>query len=510
MNTKTWQKYLFTLITGLSLLYTNSVQSQIIPDNTLGNENSKFTPSQIKDLIEGGAIRGNNLFHSFSEFNVNNNQQVYFTNPLGINNILTRVTGNNISNIFGTLGVNGNANLFLINPNGIIFGPNARLDVQGSFLASTAPSIKFADGNVFSAKDTSTTPLLTMSVPVGIQWGNNQSGDITNNGNLTVGNGQNLTLLGDNVTNTGNLTASGGKIQVLGNNINILNPSKIDVSAPNQGGVILIGGDYQGKGEINAQNTNIENGVNINADGLINGDGGKVIVWADKTTKFEGNITANGGEISGNGGFVEVSGKENLIFRGDVKTTALNGLSGTLLIDPTNIIIASGSGGNITDSNDNTTIYQSTLEGMSGNTNIALQANNNITINPLTNGILNLANGNGTITFTADADSNGVGNFQMETANTIKTNGRDISISGASLILGNIDTSFVKGGDIIAVVDVDAGGAIPDSGDATFTFTVSDKKSVENLDVQFSAAHTWDRDLTVNLTSPSGTTLKLF
>ncbi|HEY9702456.1 MAG TPA: filamentous hemagglutinin N-terminal domain-containing protein, partial [Allocoleopsis sp.] len=216
MNTspKTWQKYLFTLITGLSLLYTNSVQSQIIPDNTLGNENSKFTPSQIKDLIEGGAIRGNNLFHSFSEFNINNNQQVYFTNPSGINNILTRVTGNNISNIFGTLGVDGNANLFLINPNGIIFGQNAKLDVKGSFLASTAPSIKFADGNIFSAKDTSTTPLLTMSVPVGIQWGNNPTGDITNNGNLTVGkdltlSGRNLNIKEATLQTGGNLTLEG-------------------------------------------------------------------------------------------------------------------------------------------------------------------------------------------------------------------------------------------------------------------------------------------------------------
>ena len=134
MNTtpKTWQKYLLTLITGLSLFSaTSGVQSQIIPDNTLGNENSKFTPTGVKDLIEGGAIRGNNLFHSFSEFNVNNNQLVYFSNPTGINNILTRVTGNNISNIFGTLGVNGNANLFLINPNGIIFGQNAKLDIKG-------------------------------------------------------------------------------------------------------------------------------------------------------------------------------------------------------------------------------------------------------------------------------------------------------------------------------------------------------------------------------------------
>ncbi len=505
MISKIWQPSLFTVMACLNLLSVNPAQSQIIPDHTLGNENSRFTPTGVKELIEGGAIRGSNLFHSFSEFNVLNNQQVYFANPTGINNILTRVTGNNQSHILGTLGVSGNANLFLINPNGIMFGKDAKLDIKGSFFASTTNAIKFADGNIFAAKNQTETPLLTMSVPVGVQWGNNnQTGNINNAGNLTVGNGQNLTLLGNHVTNTGNLTAPGGKIAILGNNINVLNSSKIDVSAFNKGGVILIGGDEQGKGNINAQNIKIDNGVNLKADALINGDGGKVIVWADKETKFYGKITANGGKISGNGGFVEVSGKENLIFRGDVKTTAFNGLNGRLLLDPTNIIIASGSGGNITDANDNITIYQSTLEGLSGNTNIELQATNDITINALNNQTLNLANGNGTITFTADSDINGMGNFTMNTTDTIKTNGRDINISGAKLTLGNIDTTSNRQGDIINITNIDAGGIISE-GQASFTFTVNDlAEPVSNLEVRFSASHTWDGDLTVVLAAPSG------
>ncbi|MFB2970615.1 filamentous hemagglutinin N-terminal domain-containing protein [Aerosakkonema sp. BLCC-F183] len=126
------------------------------------------TPS---DRIDGGTIRDSNLFHSFSEFNIQNGRAVYFTNPEGITNIFSRITANNPSNINGILGVLGNANLFLLNPNGIIFGPNARLDLNGSFIGTTASSIKFADGVEFSATNPSETALLTVSVPIGLQMG---------------------------------------------------------------------------------------------------------------------------------------------------------------------------------------------------------------------------------------------------------------------------------------------------------------------------------------------------
>jgi filamentous hemagglutinin family protein len=153
--------------------------AQLVPDTTLGSENSTFTPlTPAIDQIDGGATRGANLFHSFQEFNIGSGRSVYFTNPVGIENILTRVTGANPSNILGTLGITGgNANLFLINPNGIIFGLNARLDLGGSFVASTASSIKFADGTEFSAVNPSAPPLLTISVPLGLQF-NGTQGDI--------------------------------------------------------------------------------------------------------------------------------------------------------------------------------------------------------------------------------------------------------------------------------------------------------------------------------------------
>jgi filamentous hemagglutinin family protein len=161
--------------------------AQPVPDSTLGSENSRVTPmTPTIDQINGGATRGANLFHSFQEFNVGEGRSVYFTNPAGIENILTRVTGTNLSNILGTLGVRGgNANLFLINPNGIIFGPNARLDVGGSFVASTASSIKFADGTEFSAVNPSAPPLLTISVPIGLQFNGTEGNIVVQGSNQT-------------------------------------------------------------------------------------------------------------------------------------------------------------------------------------------------------------------------------------------------------------------------------------------------------------------------------------
>ncbi len=535
---------LFCFVTLASIDNPSKVQAQLIPDNTLGQENSIVTPQQLRDLIEGGATRGSNLFHSFSEFNINQGQQVYFANPQSILNIFTRITGANPSDIFGTLGVDGAANLILINPNGIHFGENATLDISGSFFATTAESVIFSNGFEFSATNPQAPPLLQVNLTPGVQLGSNPQGEITNLGDLGVGLGQNLTLHGTQVTSEGNLTATGGTVQVLGDVISLLGNAQIDVSSPTGGGIVRIGGNFQGQGRIpTAQRTYIDTGVNINADALTTGNGGTVIVWAEETTGFYGNISSRGGAISGNGGFVEVSGKQHLIFRGDVDTSAVNGVAGTLLLDPVNITIANGTGDETGDGTDTfagnnsatagsilsaplssfddsapVTIYESELEGLSGDTNIILQATNDITLQDLADDSLSLAAGSGLIALSADADGDGMGSFVMEDADdTIFTNGRDIAISGASLILGSIDTSTtptIIAGELIAVVDVDAGGAIPEtetSGISIFTFTAPDiGEEISNLDVRFSAAHTFNSDLEVSLQSPAGTVFELF
>ncbi|MDZ8053005.1 MAG: filamentous hemagglutinin N-terminal domain-containing protein [Aulosira sp. ZfuVER01] len=190
---------------------TTGVLAQIIPDNSLGSERSVVTPNvqhqdDLINRIDGGAIRGGNLFHSFQDFNVRNQQRVYFANPAGIENILGRVTGNQASKIFGTLGVLGSANLYLINPNGIIFGQNARLDISGSFFASTSNSLLLENGEKFSTQNPKAPSLLTINQPLGLDsWLAPESG-IANSGNLSVG--KDLTLVGQNLDLQGQLEAA--------------------------------------------------------------------------------------------------------------------------------------------------------------------------------------------------------------------------------------------------------------------------------------------------------------
>ena len=319
--------------------------AQIIPDNTLGAEASMVTSNGTFDSnpsaqIEGGAIRGANLFHSFQEFNIHTGESVYFNNPSGIENILGRITGGTVSDIDGLLGVDGPANLFLLNPNGFIFGPNTQLDINGSFITSTANSFTFEDGSEFRAIP-SANELFTVSVPLGVQRNVQPQGDITNSGNLAVGMGEVLTLFGDTILNSGSLTASNGTVQMLGNRVGVIDQSAIDVSSPNGGGTVLIGGDYQGQGMVpNAERTYVGPDVFINADAVDIGDGGLIVIWADDATHFAGHISAQGGTQGGDGGFVEVSGANSLDFAGDVNTQALNGQAGQLLLDPTNITIA--------------------------------------------------------------------------------------------------------------------------------------------------------------------------
>ena len=204
-----WQLWLIiTLCFGNSGIFVSRVVAQITPDNTLGGENSVVTPlNPNENLIEGGAARGSNLFHSFQEFSIPEGNSAFFANPVVIQNIFSRVTGGNPSEILGKLGVLGEANLFFINPNGIIFGKNASLDLKGSFVGSTANSFSFPDGSQFSATNPQAPPLLKIEVevPVGLVFAEESGANIVNEGNLIVE--KNLTLAADNLYLEGQLIA---------------------------------------------------------------------------------------------------------------------------------------------------------------------------------------------------------------------------------------------------------------------------------------------------------------
>jgi filamentous hemagglutinin family protein len=181
--------------------------AQVVPDETLPNPSS-VVPGCTVCTIDGGTQQGTILFHSFSEFSVPTDGAAIFNNLETIENIFSRVTGDSISDIDGLLRTNGTASLFLLNPNGIIFGPNTQLDIGGSFTASTADSLIFANGEVFSAVDPEAPPLLTLSIRPGLQYGSGASANpatLTNRGNLITG--QDLTLVADQLDIQGQLQA---------------------------------------------------------------------------------------------------------------------------------------------------------------------------------------------------------------------------------------------------------------------------------------------------------------
>jgi filamentous hemagglutinin family protein len=204
------------------------VQAQISADRSLP-QNSIIQTAGDTFNITGGSVSGTNLFHSFNEFSLNAGQTAHFQNAATIEQILTRVTGNNVSQIDGLIRANGNANLFLLNPNGILFGENARLDIGGSFIATSADAIEFADGNLFAAQDIGSSALLTMTVPVGLQFNRSINGNPENGAIALQGNGHNFTradpifapVEGLGILENGLKVLPGHNLALIGNGINI-------------------------------------------------------------------------------------------------------------------------------------------------------------------------------------------------------------------------------------------------------------------------------------------------
>ena len=164
---------------------TNIVFAQITPDKTLPN-NSEIGIEGNITKINGGTQREGNLFHSFEEFGVSTGGEAHFNNAVDIQNIFTRVTGKSFSDIDGLIKANGAANLFLINPNGIIFRNNTRLDIGGVFLGRSSEKIIFSDGLEFSAINPQQSPLLSVNLPIGLQYGTNLTNIIVEENRIIV------------------------------------------------------------------------------------------------------------------------------------------------------------------------------------------------------------------------------------------------------------------------------------------------------------------------------------
>ncbi|MGB3638738.1 MAG: filamentous hemagglutinin N-terminal domain-containing protein, partial [Rivularia sp. (in: cyanobacteria)] len=350
--------FIFLALSNAILFSGNKALAQITADDRLGGEKSIVSPvSGQVDLIEGGAPRGSNLFHSFQEFNIGEGREANFANPAEIENIFSRVTGNNPSTLLGKLGVLGDANLFFINPNGIFFGQNATLDVKGSFVASTASSINFSDKNQFSASNPQVpAPLLTVDVPapVGLQFEgvpekitnrslliNQDTGELIG---LGVKPGKTLALVGGDVNIEGGfLRAEAGRIElgsVAGDNTVSLNSTDEgiflgyagienfrDISL-SQAAFINTFGDEAGDVQIQGRQITLTEGSQVFLNSVGEGKVGDLTVKASELVKLDGTGTIDG--------FQFPSG-----FLGDVEGT---GNGGTISIETKRLIVENGGG----------------------------------------------------------------------------------------------------------------------------------------------------------------------
>ena len=480
----------------------DSIQTQVV------QQNNQFE-------ISGGTTADNArlLFHSFEQFDLEQNHQAEFQVTSCVEAVFSRITNGMPSQINGLIDViGGPTSLYLINPAGVLFGTDASINLAGDFTVLTAERLDFERGH-FGLTGLSSD---VQGNVLQLQFNPDSPGNITNLGDLTVGADNSLSLIGHSVVNQGTirggainiaavgtheivglagglqfaaaaqpraslplwLTSTGvdhataievnqdGTLSLTGgqlldvpvgtalvggllttqqttnlglNRIQIVGDHVATVGATlrtTDGGQVLIGGDYQGRGLLpTAQSTFIDAASTIIADGEA---GGQVVIWSDGLTQFRGAIRARGNTA---GGIVEVSGKEQLYFGGQVDLRS-QGAPGTLLLDPENIEIRAGSDPGSMDTGEPQILYENTLESsIIGNINLLLQADNNITIEPLSDGELTFGQGTGSISFLADADGDGQGSFTMAPGDRLSTSGQAIAITAADITVGTLNTS---------------------------------------------------------------------
>ncbi len=407
-------------------IFINKATAQINPDNSLGTESSIVNPDVIKgipsDRIDGGATRGSSLFHSFQDFNVDTGRGAYFSNPAGITNILTRVTGGNPSNILGKLGVlNGNANLFLLNPKGIYFGPNASLDLGGSFFGTTAESFIFNDNFEFSATNPQVVPLLSVNIPIGLRFRENPGsiqiqGDglglrstaelINTTSELRVQPNQTLALVGGDLFLEGaTLKTAGGRIE-LGS---VASSGLVSITPINKGFAL-------GYGNVqNFGNIRLSQRASVDASGL---GGGDIQVWGKRITLADGSQIEASPLGSQQAGLLFVNATEQvevigsyLNFPSALATYAYpttTGVAGDLIVNTGELLLRNGG------------LINATTSGQGNGGRIIINAKGNISVDGIGSDI------------SSDINNGGVGNsggIQINTNNLSLTNNAKISAS---------------------------------------------------------------------------------
>ena len=459
--------------------------AQITPDGTL-----KTQVEIIQQLMEinGGLREGNNLFHSFSDFNIPEGMEASFQNAIDIENIFTRVTGDSISNINGILSTQGAANFFLMNPNGVVFGENASINVGGSFMATTADSINFEDGTAFAASDTSADPILTTEQPNGFTFdgvpgaievygrGTTVKADtslsptsVTNvNRQLNVNSDSTLALIGNGINiDGGTLTTNGGSLEL----------GSVD------NGTVGIQ-KTENEFAFDYSNINQRQDINLNNRSLLNASGngnGAISLTGKNISLQDGSLTLIQNQNTSDSGDIIVNATDRLTLSGtspdgnvssDIRTETINngGRSGNITVSTNELILKTGArisaatfnnadGGNISiNAKSSVQLLENTglnperetftASGIAGNTFAGGDAGNVQITTPLfrvTNGgaVVSTTSGAGTggeVTVNSDLVEVSGTDPNRETQSTIAASTFDVNSAGSV----NINTSQLK------------------------------------------------------------------
>jgi len=341
----------------------------------------------------------------------------------------------NISNS-GNISAHDGGQIYLIAPNvennGIITAPNGEILLAAGnsvdLVSTTNPNLRVnitaPAGNV-----TNVGQLVASAGSLGLFGTIVQSTGVVNadsavlQGGKIVFKSSQTTLISGTVSANG---TTGGTIEALGPQVGVMDGAVVSANGTQGGGTVLIGGDAHGANPNvpDAQQAYVAPTASISANALQNGNGGKVVVWSDIATQYYGNISAQGGIASGNGGWVETSGKQTLDFSGMVNTSAPMGTVGTLLLDPTDITIvhaAAGTGTNMscagggscttpsggpftnTSLSTASTLNDGTINAQLALNSVTISATNDIVLN--SGAVITWGAGNRSLTFLSSAGS---------------------------------------------------------------------------------------------------------
>lgn len=283
----------------------------------------------------------------WESFSLDAGEITRFLQPSASATVLNKVVGLHPSCIEGVLESNGR--VILVNPQGVLVGKQGLIRTA-EFIASTLDVLDF-QGDQISCEGEILFP-----DPSGSASFINLEGFIQATG--VEGSGGRVVLVAPRLQIDGEVCAEQGSVMVLGQMVELGPHAHMDVSGLEGGGCVLIGAQAHGESLFHSRGASVwmQRGSEIIADARGSGDGGKVVLWGDRNAHVQGSIFARGGAAGGSGGWIEISSPEQLLFQGKVDTTAPQGNTGRLLLDPCNITI----GMQATDPSPFTPLYQPT------------------------------------------------------------------------------------------------------------------------------------------------------